>query len=254
MTSPSCSHMKGRRPRQATGPATVTPGAAVSRACTGGRPSRTSSRPSRSSWPDRSATPPTARCASTPGWRPTWCGSSGASSGPGRNRRNGPAEDCRGSASPRWPSCRPPSGPAASTTAGPSSSRSCGRPSATGWRSPTPVTPERADRMDFDLPPDLVAYLAELDDFIEQEIRPLEADDDNGRFFDHRREDARTDWERGGLPSPEWEALLAEMRRRADAGGHLRYALPGEYGGRNGTNLALAVIREYLARLGLGLH
>ncbi|MDQ1499234.1 MAG: hypothetical protein QOI86_2574, partial [Actinomycetota bacterium] len=27
--------------------------------------------------------------------------------------------------------------------------------------------------MDFELPPDLVAYLAELDDFIEREIRPL---------------------------------------------------------------------------------
>ena len=63
--------------------------------------------------------------------------------------------------------------------------------------------------MDFDLPDDLVAYLAELDDFIEREIKPLEQQDDNIRFFDHRREDARTDWDRGGLPNEEWEALLA---------------------------------------------
>ena len=60
--------------------------------------------------------------------------------------------------------------------------------------------------MDFDLPADLVGYLAELDAFIGREIAPLEAADDNVRFFDHRREWARTDFERGGLPRPEWEA------------------------------------------------
>jgi acyl-CoA dehydrogenase len=108
--------------------------------------------------------------------------------------------------------------------------------------------------VDFALPDDLVAYLEELDRFIEDEIRPLEQQDDNVRFFDHRREDARTDWERGGLPTEDWEALLAEMRRRADAAGHYRYAFPKQYGGRDGTNLGMAVIREHLARKGLGLH
>ena len=58
--------------------------------------------------------------------------------------------------------------------------------------------------MDFDLPADLVARLAELDAFIEAEIRPLEQQDDNIRFFDHRREWARTDFDAGGLPRPEW--------------------------------------------------
>ncbi|MGK8489720.1 acyl-CoA dehydrogenase family protein [Nocardia asiatica] len=108
--------------------------------------------------------------------------------------------------------------------------------------------------MDFELPADLVDYLAELDAFIEREITPLEQADDNVRFFDHRREDARTDWERGGLPNAEWEELLAEVRRRADAAGHLRYVFPAQYGGRDGTNLGMAVIREHLARRGLGLH
>ena len=108
--------------------------------------------------------------------------------------------------------------------------------------------------MDFELPDDLTAYLGELDDFIEREIRPLEQQDDNIRFFDHRREDARTDWERGGLPNEEWEALLGEARRRADAAGHYRYAFPKEFGGRDGTNLGMAVIREHLATKGLGLH
>src|SRR5215210_2681877 len=108
--------------------------------------------------------------------------------------------------------------------------------------------------MDFDLPQDLVEYLAELDDFIETVIKPLENKDDNIRFFDHRREDSRTDWERGGLPNEEWEQLLGEMRRRADAAGHYRYAFPKEYGVRDGSNLAMAVIREHLARKGLGLH
>ena len=54
--------------------------------------------------------------------------------------------------------------------------------------------------MDFDLPADLVAYLAELDRFIAREIKPIEEADDNIRFFDHRREWARTDFEHGGLP------------------------------------------------------
>ncbi|GAC1315145.1 MAG: acyl-CoA dehydrogenase family protein [Acidimicrobiales bacterium] len=108
--------------------------------------------------------------------------------------------------------------------------------------------------MDFDIPRDLSEYLVELDAFIEREIRPLEEQDDNRRFFDHRREDARTDWERGGLPNEEWEALLGEARRRADAAGHYRYPFPAEYGGRDGTNLGMAVIREHLAGKGLGLH
>ena len=70
--------------------------------------------------------------------------------------------------------------------------------------------------MDFDIPADLAAYLKELDAFIEREIKPLENENDNIRFFDHRREDARTDWHRGGLPNEEWEALLREARRRIE--------------------------------------
>ena len=108
--------------------------------------------------------------------------------------------------------------------------------------------------MDFDLPKDLAEYLTELDEFIEREIKPLEQADDNIRFFDHRREDARTDWDRGGLPNDEWEALLGQARRLADAAGHYRYPFPAEYGGRDGTNLGMAVIREHLAAKGLGLH
>src|SRR5918992_2966125 len=108
--------------------------------------------------------------------------------------------------------------------------------------------------MDFTLPEELVDLLTRIDAFIEREIRPLEEQDDNIRFFDHRREDARTDWERGGLPNPEWEALLHEARRRADAAGHYRYPFPKEYGGQDGTNLGMAVIREHLAAKGLGLH
>ncbi|MFN5901382.1 MAG: acyl-CoA dehydrogenase, partial [Novosphingobium sp.] len=67
--------------------------------------------------------------------------------------------------------------------------------------------------MDFALPADLVAYLEELDAFIAAEIKPLEQQDDNIRFFDHRREWARTDFEAGGLPRHEWEALLIECKK-----------------------------------------
>ena len=101
--------------------------------------------------------------------------------------------------------------------------------------------------MDFTLPVDLIAYLDELDQFIETEIVPLQNSDDNMRFFDHRREWARTDFDKGGLPRPEWEALLREAKARADKAGHLRFALPNEYGGKDGSNLWMAVIREHFA-------
>jgi len=108
--------------------------------------------------------------------------------------------------------------------------------------------------MNFDLPPELVSYLAELDAFIEREIKPLENEGDNIKYFDHRREYERTDWEQGGIPKRAWEDLLAEARRRADAAGHLRFAWPKELGGKAGSQLWLAVIREHLAAKGLGLH
>ena len=108
--------------------------------------------------------------------------------------------------------------------------------------------------MNFDIPGEISAYLAELDTFIDEVIKPMENRGDNIRFFDHRREDARTDWERDGLPNEEWEALLEESRLAADKAGHYRYSLPKEYGGQDGTNLGMAIIREHFARKGLGLH
>ena len=92
--------------------------------------------------------------------------------------------------------------------------------------------------MDFEIPQDVQTLLKDLDDFIEAEIKPLEQQDDNLRFFDHRREYERTDFENGGVPRKEWDDLLAEMRRRADKAGFLRYGIPSKYGGRDGSNLA----------------
>lgn len=106
--------------------------------------------------------------------------------------------------------------------------------------------------MDFSLPEHLPGLLAEMDEFIESEIKPLERQ--HIQYFDHRREHARTDWDNGGVPRREWEDLLAEMRRRADQAGWLRYGLPSRFGGRDGTNVDMAVIREHLAHKGLGLH
>ena len=108
--------------------------------------------------------------------------------------------------------------------------------------------------MDFDIPKEIADYLVVLDEFIEKETKPLQNENDNIRFFDHRREDARTDWDRGGLPNGEWEALLFEARMRADRAGHYRYAMPEEFGGQNGSNLGMAIIREHFASQGLGLH
>src|SRR5262245_55252525 len=143
----------------------------------------------------------------------------------------------------------------------------CGRRSWPSLPSTSPTTPltdwrwrrKPAARsgeiiMDFALPEDLAAYLDELDRFLGAEIMPLQNSDDNMRFFDHRREWARTDFDKDGLPRPEWEALLRKAKDRADRAGHLRFALPRQYGGRDGSNLWMAVVREHLAAKGLGLH
>lgn len=108
--------------------------------------------------------------------------------------------------------------------------------------------------MNFTIPADIQTYLDELDEFIETQIRPIEQRDDNIRFFDHRREYARTDFENGGLPRKEWEALLNEAEDVADKAGHLRFSAPKKYGGKDGSNLAMAIIREHFAAKGLGLH
>src|SRR5262249_52505884 len=137
-------------------------------------------------------------------------------------------------------------------------SRTCSGSNSRGRGTPATIQ-ERSFKnklgyVDFAIPADLAAYLGELDEFIEREIRPLEQQDDNVRVFDYPREGARTERGRGGLPNRGWEALLAEAKRRADAAGHFRYAFPAKYGGRDGTNLGMAVIREHLAAKGLGLH
>jgi hypothetical protein len=44
------------------------------------------------------------------------------------------------------------------------------------------------------------------------------------------------------------------VKRLADEAGHYRYPFPKEYGGKEGGNLGMAVIRDHLAAKGLGLH
>ncbi|MEH6518476.1 MAG: acyl-CoA dehydrogenase family protein [Halioglobus sp.] len=108
--------------------------------------------------------------------------------------------------------------------------------------------------MDFEIPADVAGFLKEVDVFIEDKIVPLEQQGDNIRFFDHRREDARTDWHRDGLPNEEWEALLFEAKTKAIEAGIFNYPFPVEFGGREGGNLGMAIVREHLAAKGLGLH
>jgi acyl-CoA dehydrogenase len=99
---------------------------------------------------------------------------------------------------------------------------------------------------------DIASLLQRIDTFIADELAPLQAE--HPEYFDHRREFARTDLERGGAPVREWDELLVEMMRRADDAGLYRFALPSELGGSDGTNLEMATIREHLANKPLGLH
>ena len=94
--------------------------------------------------------------------------------------------------------------------------------------------------------------LTRIDSFIDEQVAPLQAQ--HPEYFDHRREFARTDLDRGGTPKREWDELLVEMMRRADDAGLYRFALPQALGGSDGSNLEMAGIREYLANKPLGLH
>src|SRR5436305_12690093 len=80
---------------------------------------------------------------------------------------------------------------------------------------------------------DIDAMLTAIDEFIARELTPLQ--EQHPQYFDHRREFARTDIERGGAPRREWDELLVEMMRRADSAGLYRFALPSELSPRGIT-------------------
>ncbi|WP_038200487.1 acyl-CoA dehydrogenase family protein [Xenophilus azovorans] len=106
--------------------------------------------------------------------------------------------------------------------------------------------------MDFDIPEDIRRTLNEIDAFVERELVPLEQA--HPQYFDHRREFARTDWERDGIPSAGYEAVVREARDRCDRAGFLRMGLPRSVGGQEASNLAVVIIREHLSARGIGLQ
>ncbi len=103
--------------------------------------------------------------------------------------------------------------------------------------------------MNFELPADLQAYIKHIDAFINEKILPLQHSNDNNRFFDHRRESARTQWDNQGLPTHDWEQLLSQARKLSDEAGFFRFAWPKEYGGQEhpNTNIYMCAIRYHLA-------
>ncbi|KAK6084714.1 acyl-CoA dehydrogenase [Seiridium cupressi] len=103
--------------------------------------------------------------------------------------------------------------------------------------------------MNFELPIDLQEYISRLDAFIDKTILPLQHKDENNRFFDHRREPSRTEWDNGGLPTPEWESLLTQARKLADEAGFYRFPIPKRYGGQEhpSTNLWMCALRYHMA-------
>jgi alkylation response protein AidB-like acyl-CoA dehydrogenase len=99
--------------------------------------------------------------------------------------------------------------------------------------------------MNFELPPDLTEYISKLDSFIQDKILPLQHKDDNNRFFDHRREPSRTQWDNLGLPTDDWEELLGKARKLADDAGFYRFPIPKQYGGQEhpAMNLWMCALR-----------
>ncbi len=109
--------------------------------------------------------------------------------------------------------------------------------------------------MNEELPQEMAALIEEIDAFIAAEVRPLEAAGRQRALLRPPARATRAPTSRpAGSRSAEWEELLEEMVERADRAGLWRYALPEELGGRGGSNLAMAIVREHLNRLGIGLH
>ena len=106
--------------------------------------------------------------------------------------------------------------------------------------------------MDWSIPPDVTGLLSSIDEFIDRELVPLQQA--NPDLFDHRREFSRTDSDRGGVPTQRWHEMLARARRLSIDAGFYQYPFPSELGGQDGSNLAMALIREHLAHRGPGLH
>ncbi len=79
--------------------------------------------------------------------------------------------------------------------------------------------------------------------------------DDNIRFFDHRREWARTDFDNGGVPRA---GLGGAARARCAAvptpPAGCAWPCPPSSAVASASNLEMAIIREHLATKGLGLH
>lgn len=103
--------------------------------------------------------------------------------------------------------------------------------------------------MNFELPLEVRDYLSQLDKFITRTMIPLQKKDDNERFFDHRREASRTQWNNQGLPTNEWESLLKQAKDLADQAGFYRFACPKEFGGsgNESLNLFMCTVRYHLS-------
>ena len=106
--------------------------------------------------------------------------------------------------------------------------------------------------MDFEIPQEVQAKLAELDAFIEKEIRPLEREQPHtstiagntraliGKPTGHRAASGRSCSPRcGAAPIKRGHPALCAAQRARRAGRH---------------NLAMAIVREHLAARGSGLH
>ena len=105
-----------------------------------------------------------------------------------------------------------------------------------------PRAQEGLSSMGFELPKEITARHAGLDALVGAEIAPLQRE--HMQFFDHRREQVRTDWERAGRPLAGRRALIAEMARRADKAGRQRLGLPKPCGGQAATNLMITAGSE----------
>jgi acyl-CoA dehydrogenase len=106
--------------------------------------------------------------------------------------------------------------------------------------------------LEWSIPEEVTELLSSIDEFIDRDLAPIEAA--NREFFDHRREFSRTDVQRGGIPTERWRELLAQARDLSIQAGFYKYPFPAELGGSDGSNLAMAIIREHLAHRGPGLH
>lgn len=104
--------------------------------------------------------------------------------------------------------------------------------------------------MDFSVPQEAKQINRAIDEFIEQEVKPLEAD--NPEFFQEDRDRNIVDDDHS--QRPEYRELVETVKRKSAEAGYYGMEMPTEVGGGGVDILPRAIVGEHVANRPAGLH